>query len=207
MPLISRTARQSIAFCTAAFIVGGMLSGCAQPGLQSKLFKKPTPPTPSTTAPAPAKTTAALPPYGQPPATGVRPPLLPSLEALLGRLPRSEDGQLTEPPAIPLAQGRRIAVLLPLSGANQRVGAGMLHAAEMALFSFAGTDFEMLVHDTKGTPEGAAEAARLAVGDGASLMIGPLLSTSVRAVADIARAASVPVVAFSSDRTVVGDGI
>lgn len=209
MPLMTRTARLPITFCTALLIIGGVLSGCAQSGFNSKLFKKTTAPTASTEPEpaAPARQTAAVPPYGQPPATGVRPPLLPSLEALLGRLPRAEDGQLTEPPAIPGARGRRIAILLPLSGANQRVGAGMLHAAEMALFSFAGTDFEMLVHDTKGTPEGAAEAARLAVGDGASLIIGPLLSTSVRAVADTARAASVPVVAFSSDRTVVGDGI
>jgi len=192
------------------FVAGGVLAACAQPGAKPKLTNAP-----GDARPAPSSTSAVpAPAPGTPGGTqvaradpGARPPLLPSLEKLLGRLPRSEDGQLTEPPALPTARGMRVAVLLPLSGPNQRVGAALLYAAEMALFDFAGPDFEMLVHDTQGTPEGAAEAARLAVGDGAALIVGPLLATSVRAVADTARAAHVPVVAFSSDRTVVGDGI
>jgi len=141
-----------------------------------------------------------------------RPPLLPSLDELIGRIPQATtqtdaSGQMIEPPALPAARGLRVAVLLPLSGVNQRVGSAMLNAAQMALFEFAGSDFELLVHDTQGTPEGAAEAARLAIGDGAQLIVGPLLSSSVRAVADLARAAAVPVVAFSSDRTVAGSGV
>lgn len=137
-----------------------------------------------------------------------RPPVLPSLDDLIGRIPQATTGEaIAEPPPVPLARGLRVAILLPLSGTNQRVGAAMLNASQMALFDFAGQDFELLVHDTKGTPEGAAEAARLAIGDGAQLIMGPLLSTSVRAVSDSARAAGVPVVAFSSDRTVVGEGV
>jgi len=141
-----------------------------------------------------------------------RPPLLPSLDDLIGRIPQATTqtgaaGELLEPPSLPGARGLRVAILLPLSGANQRVGSAMLNASQMALFEFAGSDFELLVHDTKGSPEGASEAARLAIGDGAQLIVGPLLSTSVRAVADLARAAAVPVVAFSSDRTVAGEGV
>ena len=140
-----------------------------------------------------------------------RPPLLPSLDDLIGRIPQAtlQGGAdaVSEPPPVPMARGLRVAILLPLSGPNQRVGSSMLNAAQMALFDFAGGDFELLVHDTRGTSTGAAEAARLAIGDGARLIVGPLLSTSVRAVSDAARAAGVPVVAFSSDRTVVGDGI
>lgn len=141
-----------------------------------------------------------------------RPPVLPSLDDLIGRIPQATTqtdaaGALIEPPSLPGARGLRVAILLPLSGPNQRVGSAMLNAAQMALFEFAGSDFELLVHDTKGSPEGAAEAARLAIGDGAQLIIGPLLSASVRAVADLARVAAVPVVAFSSDRTVAGEGV
>lgn len=143
-----------------------------------------------------------------PPPAQPRPPSLPSLDELIGRIPQAASGDaITEPPVLPEARGLRVAVLLPLSGANQRIGASMLNAAQMALFDFAGPDYELLVHDTRGTPEGAAEAARLAIADGARLIIGPLLSPSVRAVSDQARAAGVPVVAFSSDRTVVGDGV
>ena len=47
----------------------------------------------------------------------------------------------------------------------------------------------------------------MVIGDGANLLIGPLLAHSVHAVAPISRAAGVPVIAFSSDRTVAGSGI
>ncbi len=66
---------------------------------------------------------------------------------------------------------------------------------------------ELLVLDTWGTPEGAAEAAALAIGDGARVILGPLLASSVQAVAPAARVASVPVIAFSNDRSVAGDGV
>lgn len=141
-----------------------------------------------------------------------RPPLLPSLDDLIGRIPQATTQMgvgdaASEPPPVPMARGLRVAILLPLSGTNQRVGSAMLNAAQMALFDFARYDFELLAHDTKGTPEGASEAARLAIADGARLIVGPLLSSSVRAVSDTARAAGVPVLAFSSDRTVVGSGV
>ncbi|MCH8991732.1 MAG: ABC transporter substrate-binding protein [Acidobacteria bacterium] len=77
----------------------------------------------------------------------------------------------------------RVALLLPLSGRNARLGNAMVNAAQLALFDLADDRFELLIHDTKGTPEGAAEAAALAIGDGASLILGPLLSASVTAVA------------------------
>ena len=100
----------------------------------------------------------------------------------------------------------RVGLLLPLSGANAELGKAMLNAAQMAVFDFADKRFELLTHDTKGTPQGAVRAATLAVGDGASMILGPLLSASTRAVGPVAQAANVPVVAFSSDRSVAGGG-
>ncbi len=83
----------------------------------------------------------------------------------------------------------------------------MLNAAQLALFAFGDDKVELLPHDTAGTPEGAATAAQVAIGDGARIILGPLLAGSVQAVAPAARAANVPVVAFSSDRTVAGYGV
>ncbi len=83
----------------------------------------------------------------------------------------------------------------------------MVNAAQLALFDLADDRFELLIHDTRGTTVGAAEAAALAIGAGASLILGPLLSASVTAVAPAARAANVRVVAFSSDRSVAGAGV
>ena len=56
------------------------------------------------------------------------------------------------------------------------------------------------------TATGAAAAAQRAIADGAQLILGPLLSDDVRAVAPIARAARVPVLSFSNDVSVAGDG-
>ena len=101
----------------------------------------------------------------------------------------------------------RVALLLPLSGPNGRLGAEMLNAAQLAVFDFADKNLELLVHDTKGTPGGAVRAASAAIGDGAAMILGPLLSATTRAITPQARAAAVPVVAFSSDRSVAGGGI
>jgi hypothetical protein len=111
------------------------------------------------------------------------------------------------PPPLAVSGNPRVALLLPLSGPNGGLGRAMLNAAQLALFDFADRSFELLVQDTKGTPDGAAHAAATAIGDGARLILGPLLATEVRAIAPATRAAGVNVIAFSSDRSVAGDGI
>lgn len=114
-----------------------------------------------------------------------------------------------EAPAVPPINPGipRVALLLPLTGPQAKLGQAMLNAAQLALFHFADKQFELLPQDTQGTPEGAADAAALAIGDGASLILGPLFAGSVNAVAPAARAAGVRVIAFSNDATVAGDGI
>ncbi|MBT3358052.1 MAG: ABC transporter substrate-binding protein [Rhodospirillales bacterium] len=144
---------------------------------------------------------AALPPD----ATGV-----PSLAPLLNRpgvaAPIPSAGSFT-PSLLPPAEVPRVGVLLPLTGPQAAIGKSMLNAAQLALFDFAGDRFELVVHDTEGSPDGAAQAMAMAIGDGASLVLGPLLAPSVRAVSPAARAAGVPVIAFSSDHSVAGDGV
>lgn len=110
------------------------------------------------------------------------------------------------PPA-PAADAVRVGLLLPLSGPQAGLGKAMLQAAELALFDLGDQRFELLSYDTKGTPEGAAGAAQTALADGSTLLLGPLLASSARAVAPVAEAAGVPVVSFSSDRTVAGAGV
>ncbi|MEK9661299.1 MAG: penicillin-binding protein activator, partial [Alphaproteobacteria bacterium] len=52
-----------------------------------------------------------------------------------------------------------------------------------------------------------AAATELIEEDGVDLILGPLLADSVRAVAPTARAAGVPLIAFSNDRAVASDGV
>ena len=101
----------------------------------------------------------------------------------------------------------RIALLLPLTGRAAGVGVAMRNAAELALFEIADDEFALSIHDTGSTPDGAAAAAQKAISAGARLIIGPLFSTEVAAVAPIARPAGVSVIAFSNDRSVAGNGV
>ncbi|MEA1940867.1 MAG: penicillin-binding protein activator [Pseudomonadota bacterium] len=113
----------------------------------------------------------------------------------------------------PHMEGRdlsRVAVLLPFSAENSGARAEalrLLRAAELALFERAGGNLLMIPKDTQGTPEGARSAARAAAGDGADMIIGPLFGPAVAAAADVARQADIPVVAFTTDTTVAGDGV
>ena len=165
---------------------------------QSKVASQPAKP------PAPKPVEQAFAPSRQ---QGETPSLLPYLT---GRVPsRIQASPVVRPPITPLATSAsvRIGLLVPLSGPNENLGRSMLNAAQMALFDFSDSRFELLILDTLGTPEGAIEAARFAIGDGVSLILGPLLGTSISAITPMSRAANVTVVGFSSDRTVTGDGI
>ena len=135
-----------------------------------------------------------------------------------GTLPASEIGpsaggtpsenRFSAPPAPPVqASVPRVALLLPLSGPHAKLGRALLNAAQLALFHFADKQFELLPQDTGGTPQGAADAAALAIGDGAALILGPLFSSSVAAVKPAADAAGLSVLAFSNDQRVAGNGI
>jgi ABC-type branched-subunit amino acid transport system substrate-binding protein len=101
----------------------------------------------------------------------------------------------------------RVALLVPLSGRDAAAGQALLRAAEMAVFDAGGSDFVLQPYDTGGTPDAARQAAALAMSHGVRLMIGPLLSTSVQAVAPQARAGNVRMIAFSSDPSVAGGGV
>ncbi len=107
----------------------------------------------------------------------------------------------------PAEQPVKVALLLPLSGRLSNLGKPMADGAQMALFDLGDPRFELLPLDDKGTPAGAADAAREAVAKGVQMIIGPLLAASVSAVAPVAAGAGIPVIAFSSDRRVAAPGI
>jgi len=100
----------------------------------------------------------------------------------------------------------RVALLVPLSGRAATVGQGILDAAQMAVFDLADDKFELMPRDTKGTPEGAAAAARDALDGGAKLVLGPLFGVEAQAVKPVAAAAGVPVLTFSNDWNLAGGG-
>jgi ABC-type branched-subunit amino acid transport system substrate-binding protein len=114
------------------------------------------------------------------------------------------------PPHMSDREPVRIAVLLPLSARQasvRSVADSLLNAAQLALFEFGNPNVLLIPKDTRGTNSGAEGAAREALQEGAELILGPLFSGSVTAVRPIAAQRNVPVIAFSSDSSVAGNGV
>lgn len=104
---------------------------------------------------------------------------------------------------------KRLALLLPFSAESDRLrveAASMLKAAELAVFDRDTPDVVLITLDTQGTAQGAANAAAVAAKSGVDVILGPVLSGSVRAASGTAQRNAIPVVAFSTDQMVAGNG-
>lgn len=103
----------------------------------------------------------------------------------------------------------KIAMLLPLGGFDQTalIAKSMKQAGEMALFELDNPSVQIIVKDDKGSAEGARVAAEEAIRDGAEIILGPLFSQAVAGAAPAARQANIPIIAFSNDPLVAGNGV
>jgi ABC-type branched-subunit amino acid transport system substrate-binding protein len=104
----------------------------------------------------------------------------------------------------------RVAMLLPFTNASadtRAVAEALERAAELALFDSGNADVILMPRDDGGTPQRAAAAAAKAIDDGAEIILGPLFAPMAVAVGPVARPKGVPVIAFSSDRSVGGNGV
>ncbi len=113
--------------------------------------------------------------------------------------------QVPDISGLPDDQARhRVALLVPLTGSNAAVGQSIANAATMALIDTGNKSVRMTTYDTG---PGAAAAAARALAEGNRLFLGPLLSEDANAVAPTARKAGVPVISYSNDAGVAGDGV
>ncbi len=163
-----------------ALLAIGVISGCAAP----ELPKIPKPPV----APPPA-----------PPATLPTHPLT-SEESGFLRLGNTPPGRTPV----------RVGVLLPFgngSSATRALATSLMKAAELALFDSKNRDLLLISADEGYNRDTAAAGARTLLAEGAEVIIGPLFAQSVSAVAPITRDRGVPLISFSTDRAVAGDGV
>jgi ABC-type branched-subunit amino acid transport system substrate-binding protein len=103
----------------------------------------------------------------------------------------------------------RVGIILPFSSgtpATRALAAAMLKAAELALFD-SGNRTILLMTADEGSPDQAAAATGKLLSQGAEIIVGPLFGPSVSAVAPLARDRGVPVLAFSTERRVAGNGV
>ena len=104
----------------------------------------------------------------------------------------------------------RVGILLPFSngsGQTRALAASMMKAAQLALFDSGNSNIILLSADEGSTGESAANGARSLLAQGAEVIVGPLFSASVAAVAPIAHDRAVPVISFSTDKSVAGNGV
>ncbi|WP_283938161.1 penicillin-binding protein activator [Sphingomonas brevis] len=121
------------------------------------------------------------------------------------RVPAEAGG--IEPPPVPTGQQtNEVAVIVPLTGPDGSVGTSIANAAKLALLDTREQSIRVQVYDSNRTG-GAAAATQQAIADGNRLILGPLLAEDVRAAAPVARSAGIPVIAFSNDEGVAGDGV
>ncbi len=116
------------------------------------------------------------------------------------RLPNTPQGQ------VPV----RVGLILPLSSttpATKALAAAMQKAAQLALFDSKNTNILLMTADEGARPQDAAAAAARLLNQGAEIIIGPLFGASVSAVAPLARDRGVPVLAFSTEKSVAGNGV
>jgi ABC-type branched-subunit amino acid transport system substrate-binding protein len=167
----------------------------------------------ATTAPGPGQSQQQQTPQQQQPDPQTQTPEQPTGETPpeTGEPPVSP----TEPDGLTPAfmQGKnikRVAILLPFSAKSARLrdeAQSMLHAAELSLFARNEDDVLLIALDSAGTPEGARNATQNAINKGADVILGPILAGSVMASGQEARKSGVPVIAFSTDTSVAGDGV
>ncbi len=109
----------------------------------------------------------------------------------------------------------KVALLVPLSGDSMAVGNAMLDAATMALSDSYLTMPSDQIHsqvilmpkDTGNTPADSAKAVKQALDQGASFVVGPLFSQSVRVVAPMLAERKINMLTFSNNRAVAGNGV
>lgn len=120
-------------------------------------------------------------------------------------------GPVVEGPEEPVAPPtglpqNKVAVIVPLTGSDGAVGTSISNAAKLALIDTGEKTITISVYDSAG-PGGAAAATERAIAEGSRLILGPLLAEDVRAAAPVARRSGVPVIAFSNDEGVAGNGV
>jgi ABC-type branched-subunit amino acid transport system substrate-binding protein len=124
-------------------------------------------------------------------------------------LDRDQTAYLRLPGMAPDQVPVRVGIILPFgssSPATRNLAASMMKAAELAMFDSGNHNILLMTADDGGGGASAAAAAQQLLAQGAEVIVGPLFGPSVQAVAPIARDRGVPVLAFSTEKSVAGNG-
>lgn len=131
--------------------------------------------------------------------------IIPRGEQPTGPAPTQSTEPDTVQPGLPTdTQRHRVALLVPMSGPNAGVGQSIANATTLAMLDTKTEKVRITTYDTN---LGAAAAASRALAEGNRLILGPLMAEDARIVGPIAQKAGVPVISFSNDSSVAGNGV
>ena len=113
------------------------------------------------------------------------------------------------PPASTIVDAA-VALLLPYGSADETdwlLATSLENGARMASEDLENVNLGVKVYNTLGTAEGAAQAAQLAIAEGADILLGPVRSYETRAVAPIAAEAGINLISFSNNTGIAGGNV
>ncbi|MEM9878409.1 MAG: penicillin-binding protein activator [Pseudomonadota bacterium] len=123
-------------------------------------------------------------------------------QAPISNLPVTFATPTQKAPQQDIAAPIKVAVALPLSGPQTRLGEAMTNAIQMAFFAAQDPRLSLRFFDTLGsdaTPATQLQLRRDLSAYGANAVIGPLFSANTAAIAPALMLANVPVLSFSND--------
>lgn len=105
--------------------------------------------------------------------------------------------------------GTMVTLILPLGAQGNAALAGqaMKNAAELAMSEMGQPPIQLVIKDDAGTTQGARTATEAAINEGSRIILGPLFAHAVGAAAQVARPRGIPIIAFSTDTNVAGNGV
>lgn len=111
---------------------------------------------------------------------------------------------------VDVSQPVRVGLLVPLGSGDpgrELIGRSLVNAAQLAQADLRNAAIDLQVYSTGGTPAGGAEAANLAIAEGASILVGPLFSTATAGAQPVASGAGLTVLSLSNNPEVAGQNV
>jgi len=103
-----------------------------------------------------------------------------------------------------------VALLLPLTGPDARLGEALLNAASLALFDAKDGRLNLMPLDTRGTPDGTTAAVMQLAEKDVDIILGPVFAGNIRTVQSLLTETfpeNTPLmIGFSTDERVAGNG-
>jgi branched-chain amino acid transport system substrate-binding protein len=94
----------------------------------------------------------------------------------------------------------QVAILLPLSGKNEKIGQSILKSINMSLFNNdKKSKIEFIIFDNKSSNYKSRKAIKEIVKQNIKIVIGPVFSSSVEAISDIVQENNISVISFSNN--------